>query len=108
MSWFYICIHGRFSLFYNNILCGLMISLFLVVPAPRVQGTEFLVAPAPKRQRAWYLTGTPAQKGLKIFVLFWEIVLFYKEVKCSFLKKRMFFFVTSEVIGLRILQFTKP
>ena len=96
MFWLYIYICEQFSLFdtNTNVLTGLMISLFLAAPAPRVW-------------RAWDLMGTSVRNGLRFFLLFGKKYFFIQ--KSSFLISNLFgnVFQTLRVTGLITLLYAK-
>ena len=92
----YIYIREQFSSFdtNTNVLTGLMISLFLPAPAPRVR-------------RSWDLMGTSVRNGLRFFLLFGKKYFFIQ--KSSFIVNNFFgnVFQTLRVTGLIMRLYAK-
>ena len=68
---FYCKLYECFSLSDTNVLIGLMISLFIAVPALRVRRTINVM-------------GTAVQNGRRFFLLLGKKVLLYSKVKFSY------------------------
>ena len=95
LFWLYIYIHGRFSLFYVNLLTGFMIC-------------SISCSTCSKNTKSMKPNGNISTKWATVLYFVWEKVLFYTKVKVFLLQqdfqKR---FQTSGTVGLITLLYAK-